>query len=85
MKNTYLLKLTISLIPILSITLLLLYICFDLNSKVGGLGFVLFSVCDLYENYLLFKSKNSLNTFNIIINLIIFILGMQMILNPLIF
>lgn len=85
MKNTYFEKIINSLIPILSIILLIFYICFDLNPKIGGLGFMLFSICDTYEIYLSLKNKNDLNTFSLILNLIILVLGVQMILCPSIF
>lgn len=85
MKNRCLLNIINSFIPILSITLLLSYICFDLSSKIGGLGFILFSIFDTYEVYISLKNKNDLNILNLIMNLIILTLGIQMILYPSIF
>ncbi|MEG1312448.1 MAG: hypothetical protein RSD47_10645 [Romboutsia sp.] len=85
MKNTYLLKITNTILPILSITLLLTYICFDLDSKIGGTGFIIFSISDTYELYLSLKYKNDLNTISLLLNFLIFILGIQMILYPSIF
>ncbi|WP_042273976.1 hypothetical protein [Faecalimicrobium dakarense] len=85
MKNTYLAKIIISFLPVLSITLLLFYIFFDLNSKIGGLGFILFSIYDTFEIFISLKNKNDLNTLSLLLNLIMLILGIQMILYPSIF
>ncbi|MGX4599767.1 hypothetical protein [Faecalimicrobium sp. JNUCC 81] len=85
MKNTYLAKIINSFLPVLSITLLLFYICCDLSSKIGGLGFILFSICDTCEIYISLKNKNNLNTLNLLLNLIMLILGIQMVLYPSVF
>ncbi len=85
MKNTYILNLIKSSIPFISLMLLLSYIFFNINPKLGGLGFILYSISDLYDNYINLKNKGDFSKISIIINFIMFFLGIQMILFPYIF
>lgn len=85
MKNLYIFKLARFSLPFLSLALLLSYILFDLNSKIGGIGFILYSICDLYDNYIKLRRKNELNKVSLLLNIIMLILGLQMLLFPSIF
>ena len=85
MKNTYILNLIKSSIPFISLMLLLSYIFFNINPKLGGLGFILYSISDLYDNYINLKNKGDFSKISIIINFIMFFLGIQMILFSYIF
>ncbi len=85
MKNFYIFKIARSLLPFVSLTLLLSYILFDLDSEIGGIGFILYSLSDLYDNYINLKRKNDLNKISLLLNIIMIILGLQMLLFPSIF
>lgn len=85
MKNLYIFKIARFSLPFVSFALLLSYILFDLNSKIGGMGFILYSISDLYDNYINLRKKNELNKISIVLNIIMFILGLQMLLFPSIF
>lgn len=73
------------LLPSISLTLLICYILFDLNSKMGGIGFILYSLSDLYDSYIDLRKNNNLNKMIIFSNIIILILGLQMLFFPSIF
>ena len=85
MKNIYIFKIARFSLPFVSLALLLSYILFDLNSKIGGIGFILYSMYDLYDNYINLRKKNELNKISILLNIIMLILGLQMLLFPSIF